>query len=261
MRGTPLEQIWLDAWFDTGDAALAMERVRESPQYDEFLPGNRRDDGSLRYDETTYLGIIESYEDTLLSVNINPDIFRHRFAENIAGLRSPAEFAAGVNAVYERVVQNIPQTAEWAAAEFGLDLTPEAMVAMALDPDIGTAILERRIAMAEVGGAAASKNFTIGADLAERMVQVGLDTTQEALSLFAEAETFVPAIQVLARRHADPDDTFDLTEFTNAELFGDPEERRRMRRLMAIERAGFGTDRMLGVASNQEGSLTGLTER
>jgi len=261
MSGTPLEQIWLDEWFVTGDGNLAMEAVRQSPVYNQFLPGNRREDGSLRYDENTYFGLIESYEDTLLSVNLNPDIFRHLFVDNIEGLTSPAEFAGRVNAVYERVVQNLPETAEWAANAFGLDNSVQGILAMAIDPGVGQAILDRRIAMSEVGGAAAAKNFTVGVDLAERMVQFGLDTTAESLDYFAQATDIIPAISVLAQRHADPDDSFDLTEFTNAQLFGDPEQRRRMRRLMDQERASFGADAALAIRQNQEGSLTGLMER
>jgi hypothetical protein len=261
MRGTPLEQIWLQEWFETGDGQLAMEAVRRSPAYDEILAGNRREDGSLRYDENTYFGLIESYEDSLLSVNLNPDIFREFFSENIEGLVSPTEFAGRVNRVYERVIQSIPETAAWAADIFGLDLSVEGILAMAVDPRIGEMILDRRIAMSEVGGAAASKNFTVGADLAEKMVTYGLDTAAESQDYFAQAKTIVPALEVLSRRHADPDDDFDLTEFTNATLFGDPEQRRRMRRLMDQERASFGPDRSLTIAQNQEGSLTGLFEK
>jgi len=261
MRGTPLEQIWLDEWFVTGDGTLAMEAVRLSPAYDEILAGNRRADGSLRYDENTYFGLIESYEDTLLSVNLNPDIFRHLFVENISGLTSPAEFASRVNSVYERVIQNLPETARWASEAFNLEDSVEGILAMAIDPDVGQAILERRIAMSEVGGAASAKNFTVGTDLAEKMVQYGLDTSAEAIDYFAQATSIIPAIQVLANRHADPDDSFDLGEFTNAQLFGDPEQRRRMRRLMDQERASFGADRALTIAQNQEGSLTGLVEK
>lgn len=258
MRGTPLEDLWLETWVATGDGSLAMEAVRQSPIYDEFFAGNRREDGSIRYDENTYLGIIESFEDTLLSINLNPDIFREYFVENIEGNRSPAEFASAVNAVYEQVIQNVPEVAQWAATTFNLDATPQALIAMAIEPRVGEAILSRKIAMSEVGGAAATKNFTIGANLAEKLVRYGTDTFGEAAELFAEANVLLPAISTLARRHNDPDDDFSLEDFTNAAVFGDPEQRRTMRRLIAQERVSFGPDQALALRRSQEGAATGL---
>lgn len=262
MRGTPLEDVFLNdpeyGWYATGDPQLALEGVRRSTFYDEVMPGNRRDDGSLRYDENTYMGIIESYEDALLSINLNPDLFRTRFPELLAGLVSPVEFASRIESTYERVIDSTPQVKEYYATQYGLDLTDEAIIASVLDPDIGDAIINKRIAVSEVGGSASARNFTIGADLAEQIVSYGVDTLGEAQSYFAQAETMVPVLDTLARRHADPDDDFDLNEFTTASLFGDAEGRRRMRRLMAQERASFGADTSLSVRRSEQGSLTGL---
>ena len=262
MRDTPLEDVFLNdpdyGWYATGDPQLALEGVRRSSLYDEVLPGNRRDDGSLRYDENTYLGIVESYEDALLSINVNPDLFRTRFPDLLAGLVSPVEFASRIESTYERVIDSMPEVRAYYADRYAIDLTDEAIIAAVLDPDIGDAILNKRIAISEVGGSASARNFTIGADLAEQIVNYGVDTLGEAQSYFAQAETLVPVLDTLAKRHADPDDDFDLTEFTTASLFGDAQSRRRMRRLMAQERAGFGSDSALSVRRGESGSLTGL---
>jgi hypothetical protein len=265
MRNTPLEDTFLNdpdyGWYATGDPRLAMEAVRRDPAYDEIFPGNRREDGTLRYTEDQYFGIIESYEDSLLAINLNPDLFRNRFSGLLAGLVSPVEFAGRVENVYEQVIESAPQVAAYYANTYGLDMTPEAIIASVLDPDIGDSIVNRRIAISQVGGAASARDFTIGKDLAERLVNYGVDTLGEAQTYFAEAASVQPVLDVLARRHADPDDDFDLEEFSSAAIFGDPEQRRRMRRLMAQERAEFGPDTALSIRQNRSGSLTGLEQQ
>ncbi len=262
LRDNPaLADVWLDEYVDSGNARFALEAVRRDPNYDELFPGNRRDDGSIRYSEDVYLGRIESYADALLSVNLNPDLFSSYMPGLIEGLVSPAEFASRVNSMYDRVLESTEEIRNYYAKEFAFDMSTEAIVASFMHPDIGAAFLNRQISISEVGGSASARNFTIGADIAEEMVNYGVDTLGEAQSFFAQAESVIPTMSVLAARHADPDDDFDLAEFTNATLFGDPEQRRRMRRLSAQERASFGADRGLTITRSQGGSLTGLTER
>jgi hypothetical protein len=75
------------------------------------------------------------------------------------------------------------------------------------------------------------------------------------------AANLVPALNVLTRRHADPDDTFDLEEFVAADLFEDPTQRRRMRRLVNQERASFTGGRPGTLSTLQTGGVTGLRAR
>lgn len=260
MKGTPLEQIYIDAWIETGDAALALEEVRQSSAYDDVFSGNRRDDGTIRYDENTYLGIIESFEDTLLGINVNPDLFNNLFPDLISGLVSPSEFNARVENLYEQILSQSQFIQDAYAAEYGEAVGIEAIVASFLDPDVGDAILQRRIAISQVTGEAASRSFTVGIDLAEKLVNYGVDTLGEAQGLFAEASNILPTLEVLAARHADPDDTFDITEFTNASIFGDPEQRQRIRRLLAQERSTFAADSALSIRTDESRALSGLQQ-
>jgi hypothetical protein len=66
---------------------------------------------------------------------------------------------------------------------------------------------------------------------------------------------------VLANRHADPDDEFHLEQFDNADLFQDPQQRRRMGRLLAQERASFTGGAQLDFAKSQTGGVTGLATK
>jgi hypothetical protein len=240
MEGTPLEEIWTEAYIEFGDGDLAMEVVRRDPAYDEIFPGNGREDGSLIHDEDRYFSILDGYDQALVSVDLNPELFRHLMPGLINGYVSVAEFVSRVENVYERVIEGAPAIRDYYAANFpdGPLMTDNAIVASFLDPDIGRAIVERRIAVSEVGGSAAARGFNIGADFAELLVQEGIDQGQ-AQKAFGTAAFVLPTLNVLAQRHADPDDDFDVTEFIQGEVLDDPIQRRRMRRLLAAEQSQF----------------------
>ena len=264
IRNTPLSGVYLTEWIATGSVDMAWDAVRRNPNYDRYFPGNRREDGTVIYDESTYTSVIESYADVLLSININPDLFRDKFGSMVAGYVSPTEFANRIDAEYEGIINQTPEVAQWYADNgFAYAPTREAIIASVLDPDIGQAILNGDIAMAQVGGNAAKRGFDISVNFARQLTQAGLDTSSEASSFFALAQGSIPTLQVLARRHADPNDTFNLEDFTGAQLFEDPDQRQRMRRLLAEERASF-SDSVAGLGAfrqNDQGGLVGLYER
>lgn len=262
MEGTPMKRVWLDAYIETGDANLAMEAVRRDPIYDQFFAGNRREDGSLIYDESTYLSVIESYEDSLLSVGVNPDRFSDKFGDMIAGYVSPQEFAGRVETMYERVLTAAPEIRNYYRDNFGMEMSRAGIVASFLDPDVGQAILDRRISMSEIGGEASRRGFDVNKFFASQLLKRGLSGDQSQ-AFFAAAAADIPILQVLAQRHGDPDDEFDLYDFTSVTLEQDPTMRRTVRRYLESERAGF-TQGMAGLTTrqNQEtGGLAGLAPR
>ena len=149
MRGTPLAFIYEDAYAETGDALLALEDVRASDTYSYYFAGNVRDDGSLRYDENTYQNIMESYEDTIISSGLNPDIFRDQMVGMLEGNTSPAEFNTRVESVRSRMLSSnaIPEVAAFYSENYGIDMTDNAILASLLDPDIGEGIVSERLAV------------------------------------------------------------------------------------------------------------------
>lgn len=261
----------IDAWFNEyldaggadvpGAAVAAANMIRQDQQYrslyDHFFPGNRRDDGSLRLSETNYRSRIDTYEDVLLGVGVNPDAFDQMFPGLISGDVGEAEFTQRVESMYERVIEAAPSIREYYAANYALDMTDAAIIASFLDPDVGNAILNRTMAISEIGGEASSRGFRVNLDLATRLEQAGV-TQDQAQDLFGAAAMDVPALNVLAARHADPDDDFDINEFTQAAIFDDPVQRRRMRRMVAQERATF-SDIGATYGRNRQGLITGLT--
>lgn len=246
---------FVDAYIESGSFELAREAVRGHSSYDAYFPGNRREDGSLRYNEEQYLGIVEGYEDALLGINVNPDTFRGRFGDLVAGLVSPNEFEARVDELYTRVISNVEPIREFYATNYGVGMTTSAIVASLMDPDIGDAIINERISISEIGGEAKLHEFGINLDLATQLYQRGL-TRNQAGDVFTQAASDLPVLDVLAARHNDPDDEFDLNDFLAASVFGDPNERLRIRRLLASERSLFTEGaRWRGETS---GAITGL---
>lgn len=255
-----LIEIYANAWAEFGDANLALSAVRAHSTYESFFPGIRRDDGTLRMTELEYFATLDAFAASIFDVGVNPDLFQDQFVALIEGDVSPNEFQARVSEVFTTVKRNISETAEWLAATYGVDITEPGLIAMALDPNIGTAILENRLDLAVVGGEASKAGFHLSADQASTYLQAGLDTANEARRFFSDAATQLPTLGTLATRYNDPDSTFDLGEFGEAALFSDPTQVRRVRRLFAAESSAFTTGSAVS-GQDATGALVGLSER
>ncbi len=260
-QNTPLAQVWYDAYIEfVGDADLALAAVQAHTDYDTYFPGNRREDGSIRWEEGIYRSIEESYALTIGSYGINPELFRAHFGEMIAFGTSPDEFAARIDNLYTRIVDASPYITDWYTNNLGIEITIEGIMASFMDKNVSDSIINKEITMAEIGGEAASRGFQVVADMADMLFEAGVDDRSEARQLFASAEAVIPVLNVLAARHSDPDDDFDLNEFLSAEVLRDPIQARRMRRLISQERSTFTTGGGL-VSQTQTGQKVGLVER
>ena len=62
--------LFADEWAKTGDPNVAIANVRRTTAYDIAFPGNKRPDGTVKFDEVTYTGLIESYIGTLQEYGI-----------------------------------------------------------------------------------------------------------------------------------------------------------------------------------------------
>lgn len=259
----PLLQIFADAWADSGDASLALAEMRASPEYDRYYPGNKRSDGSLRYDEAQYASVQEAYRQVFRDFNLNPDVFagsgsaQGRFVELLEGNVSPSELASRMAAAYEDLVTNIPQVRQ-AYTEFGgLELTDEAIFASIIDPDVGDALINRRISVAQIAGEGLARGFSSDQAFAQRLADAGVDQLA-ARRFFSDAEGRLPTLDELARRFRDPDPDFDVEEFAEATVFGDASQRRRIRRLFAAESAQF-SERFGSIATSDTFELEGIS--
>jgi len=255
----PIVDLWIEYYDEIGTQQGAWEAVRQDDLYEQYFPGNVRDDGSIRLDEEEYVATVEDYEATLIGAGVEPSFFREKFPDLIAGDVHPDEFEFRVNALYENIIMAAPEVKAWYAQNYGLDLTNEAILAAALDPQgVGNALLTKQITIGQVGGAGAMRALEVSGELASKLYDWGIDTTQEAGELFGMAQGMLPILNTLAKRHNDPDDDFNLEDFVHAEIMNDPEQRRRMSRLVAQERSSFRIGR--GARLDQRtGGLTGLS--
>ena len=271
MQHPALAEQWVDAFVNAGgDAAgeysskTATSAVRQSGAYQQIFPAMFDEEGNMRFlsdPEASYQRTMESYRNTLRSFNVNPDVFGDRLHNLIEGQVSAGEFVQRTEAIYENVVESAPAIRNWYLENFAKEMTDEAIFASFIDGEggpVSQAILEDRISMAQIGGEAEMRGFTVGLDFVDQLEDTGM-TRAGAQNFFGQAASLLPTLSALASRHADPDDDFDLNEFTKATIFDDPEQRRRMRRLVAQEKSTFTGGAGIDIVRTQRGT-TGLID-
>tara|TARA_R100000664_G_scaffold25939_1_gene36041 strand:- start:166 stop:990 length:825 start_codon:yes stop_codon:yes gene_type:complete len=239
---------------------VALGKLRQDPIYDDYFPGNKRADKTVRYNEAEYLAVKESYKLSLEDFGLNPELFDDTFSNLIAGDVSPSEFKTRVGIVFEGIKSNIPQVKEFYSANYGIDLTDEAIFASAIKPELGEQILNKQIAVSQIGGEARRAGFgdTISLEKAQELQAAGI-TQAQARQLFQEAQLEVPRIQELqARGGRQVDDVFGVEDFTEAAVFRSPEELEQVRVLEAEEQTRFTP---LTGPARRGGRVTGLTQQ
>ncbi len=253
-----LVDVFADAWAKFGDPKLALAAVRQDPVYDQFFPGIKRVNGSLRMTEQEYMAQRDAYSILLLEYGLNPSIFEGQFTDLIAGDVSAGEFATRLESAYTQIVSNFDEVRQVYAQFYGLEMSDEAIFASFIDEQIGDAILNQRIAISQVGGAAALQGFGLTANYAERLVNSGL-SQQTALQFFGGAANQIPTLNRLATRFNDPDSSVDITEFAEQGIFQDPTQVARFRRLFAAESSSFTNQEF--ARFSESGTIEGLTQR
>ena len=253
--------LFANEWARTGDPQVAIAEVRRSDAYEIAFPGNKRPDGTVKFDEVTYTGLKESYIGTLqeygIPRNTSVDLLTDRFTGLIEGEVSAREFAQRVDAVYQGIQENIPEVTEFYRENFGLELTPEAIFVGALDPTVGEEIVAGRITTAQIGGEAARAGFEISGDFAQRLQRAGISQAQ-ARQLFTTAQAELPRLQELqARGGVEQPEQFTLEQFTEAAVFQSPEELEQIRLLEREEESRFAP---IGGAARRGRRVTGLVE-
>jgi len=248
------------SWATYDSEEVAMQEVRQTASYQSIFAGNYDSEtGQVRMSESEYFATKASFDATVESFGLNPYYFEDEWVTALENEVSPRELTGRMEAAYERIIQNSDEVRRFYSENYGIDLTDQAILASAISPRIGEEILNRQIAVAEIGGAAAKRGFEVTGAFAEMLAQEDLSTAQ-AGQFFGAAGELIPAMQVLAQRHADPDDEFDLNDVSAALLFDDPEVRQRMRRLATAERSTFTGGAQLGYARNRQGGVGGLAE-
>ena len=255
-----LLQSYTDAYVETGNGDFAIASVRQSEDYNKYYPGITRDDGSLRMTETEYETTREGYFRILLENGLNPTVFdaMGKVAELIAGDVDVPEFRTRIETTRTAFVDN-PKADEIKAyyqANFGVDLSDNAVFAAALDPDMSRSILMNQIDQAELGAEAALRNLDLNTNQAQRLLQAGI-TEEGATRLFARSADSISRLSALSasqgRKRA-----IDLDFVLESQVFQDPEEQRAEQQILAQQQS-LSTAKT-GARKTQGGAVAGLEE-
>lgn len=256
-----LLSVFVDAWVEFGDPNLAMNALRADKRYEQFFPGNKRDDGTTYLNEAEYLSNVEGYDRRLRMFGQDPADFRQRYAELIQGGSSPDEFEADLAELQQEVLLQAPAVrAEYAAYGYSADVSDRAILASRLAGPGGPSpqVYEMRYRAAQIGAEATSRGFSFTRGAAERYAALGVSQDQ-ARSLFAQAQGELPTLNELLARHNDPEDSLTLDEYTNALVLRDPEHLQSIARVMSAEKSLFSPGDLM--AQDRAGGVLGLRER
>jgi len=253
--------VFIGAYLVSEDPVEAWAAVRADARYGTWFPGNMTDDGRPRYQEDDYATAIAGYDEVFINVGIDPSVFRDRYGEFIEGDVTPQELELNrVNPMYDRIVSRSLALRNVYSEYFGVELTDSALLASALSPDLGERILAKQISVAEIGGSGKQHGFDIAKEFSSMLQDQGMDQAR-ADTIFGSAQGLLPVLNVLAQRHGDPDDTFDIEEFVGGVELGDQEQRLRIDRLRAQEDSTFTGGKQVDYALSQKtGGVSGLDE-
>lgn len=257
-----LASIYREEFLRSGRHDLALAAVRQSPRYDSYFPGNRREDGTVRYLEGEYRSVVDAYADSLSDFGVNADIFADHFGRLIAGDVSAQEFRGRVTALYDTIGLRLGDETSgdaWRqefAQEFGVDpskVTLSTVLGVALDPQIGNEVLERRMSIVQVTANATRFGFSRSRVRAEALLNAGLQG-QQAQQFYGQAAAQLPRLSGMAGRFNEGE--FGIGEFEEAFALGDVEDQRRVERLQRREASLFSQGAQ--ARQDQGGDLTGL---
>jgi len=154
------------------------------------------------------------------------------------------------------VLDNIDAVRQFYGANYGLDVSAEAILGMAIDPDIERDLLEQRITAAQIGGEASVQGFLRSVDRAEALAKMGVSQTQ-ARELYGNAARRLPGLSATTSR-------FNLGgtsigQFEDAAIGQDASQVLRFERAMQREQSSFTST--ADTRRDQGGGLTGLRQR
>ncbi len=255
-----LLQIFASAWDQHGNAEVALGVMRQSPAYDTHFPGNRRDNGTFRLTEQEYMTTVDGFQQSVAQYGLNPSVFAGKFQSLIEGDVSVNEFAGRLSQAWNMMntgpqgAGGVSQTMAYYAEAYGIAMTPEAVFGTFIDPDLAQDVLNRRIAVAEVGGGALAYGFQRSVERVERLMGVGL-TGDQAVRFYAGAAAQLPQAQALARRFYNRDGV-DVGTLEDAGILGDYQQGRRLQGNVTAEVVSFNRQQTAG--RDQQGRVFGL---
>lgn len=249
---------FLGSFINSGSAVEALEDVRSSDAYDQVFQGNRRDDGTIRMDETEWFAYKRGWSRTLAGFGLNPDEFlaRGRLGESVEGEVSIQELNQRLQITQDGILDNVEAVRQFYGRAYGLDVSAEAILGMAIDPDVQKDVLERRITAGQIGGEASAQGFLRSVDRAEQLARLGVGQSQ-ARELYGNAARRLPGLSATTSRFNLG--STSLGQFEDVGLGVDAAGGQRFERALQREQSNFSST--ADTRRDQGGGLTGLAQR
>lgn len=253
-----LEQIRVDNPSISGEGMLTLLRndARYNKEYLVRFSGNQtlRNAGKPTLDEKTYLANEAAYEKIFTSYGLTQFATRSKYAEFIGNSSSPVEIADKVALGYNRVLKGNPGTLD-AFKRFFPELSTSDLVGAILDPKEQIPALQRKVAAAEIGGAAIEQGLNVslaaqsiknvryanlqsGTIGSEAIQQYGIDkaTAQAGYETIA---TELPTMEKLSSIYGSTLEAYTQKEAEQEQFIGLASAKRKKQQLIAREAAQF----------------------
>ena len=235
-------------------------QLRQTPTYKRrFAANDQRIKKGLRaLAEADYIALEDQYQDVMRRYGL-PETYYSRddigtqkgFERLIAADVSNVELEKRIQNTQSRIFDANPEVMT-AMRQFYPDVTGGEILAYALDPETALPQLERKIAAAEIGGAALQAGLTTGLTRAEELAAAGI-TKAAAQEQYGKIASGLERGKRLSEIYQQPTYTQEVAE---AEAFALPnaeQARRQRRKLGQLETAEFGgTSGVTGGALGRE---------
>lgn len=217
--------------------ARVMAAIRQTSEYKERFAGNemRRAAGKAVLSEAQYVQMEIAYAGILHSAGL-PDGFYDSpddFDQFIGGDVSLAELSQRIQAGYVAAINADPTVRQALRDLYGI--TEGELVAYMLDPDVALPLIEKQMATARVGAAAARAGLDVALGTLERVASVGV-SEGAAMQGFTQISD---EAQELYRPLDRTEDLITVEEAAGAAFLGDAAAARRIRQRRANRLAEF----------------------
>jgi hypothetical protein len=238
-----------DLAIDGATEATITLALQETEEYKERFKANQeRIKKQLRVlTPAEYLRVEDGYRQVLRSYGLRQFDTDDYVSQFIANDISPAEFSNRVVTAVQRVQNADPAISRQLRDFYGIGQSD--LVAYALDPNQQFQKIERQVAAAEIGVAAARQGLQAGVSVAEQLAAQGV-TQAEAQRGYATIADILPTAEKLSDIYGTTLDAYGQTE-AEQEVFNSlASAQRKRQRLTAREVAAFG-----GAAGTNKTSL------
>jgi hypothetical protein len=230
--------------------ATIMLELQETEEYQQRFKANqeRIKKGLAVLTPAEYLNVEDGYRQVLRAYGLKQFDTDDYVSQFIANDVSPTEFSNRVVTAVQRVQNADPAISKQLRDYYGIG--QQDLVAYALDPEQQFQKIERQVAAAEIGTAAARQGLTAGVSVAEQLAAQGVSQA-EAQKGYATIADILPTAEKLSSIYGGTMDTYGQSE-AEQEVFNSlASAQRKRQKLTAREVAAFS-----GASGRNQTSLT-----